>query len=86
MNIHVSNLSLNLIDNDLRKMFSIYGEVTTAVIVRDRNNGRSKGTAFVDMINDAQGAQAVMMLNNTSLDGKKISVSEIEYSPGRHKN
>ena len=52
MNIHVSNLSLNIIDSDLRKLFSSFGEVDSAVIVRDKWNGRSRGTALVDMVND----------------------------------
>lgn len=86
MNIHVSNLSMNLIDADLRKMFSAFGEVITAVIIRDKINGRSRGTAFVDMINDKHAAQAILNLNKSIIDGKRISVSEIEYSPSRYKN
>ncbi|HEX2608652.1 MAG TPA: RNA-binding protein [Flavisolibacter sp.] len=86
MNIHISNLSLNVMDTDIRKLFSPFGEIISAVVVRDQFNGRSKGTAFVDMISDAQGAEAVKMLHNTLIDGKKISVSEVEYRPERFKN
>jgi RNA recognition motif-containing protein len=86
MNIHVSNLSYNLIDSDLRKMFAAFGEVNSAVIVRDKYNGRSKGTAFVDMNSSLQGAQAILGLHNSTIDGKRISVSAIEYDPTRFKN
>lgn len=86
MNIHVSNLSLNVIDSDLRKMFAAFGEVSSAVIVRDRFSGRSKGTAFVDMFHEQQGEQAILALNHSTIDGKQISVTEIEYDPTRFKN
>jgi RNA recognition motif-containing protein len=86
MNIHVTNLSLNVIDSDLRKLFAAYGEVNTAVIVRNKLNGRSLGTAMIDMSNDIQAAQALLCLNNTVLDGRPIFLSEIKYSIRDHKN
>ncbi|MEJ7913026.1 MAG: RNA-binding protein [Chitinophagaceae bacterium] len=86
MNIQVTNLSHNTVDSDLRKLFSFYGEVLSAEVLRDRINGRSRGTAFVDMINDAQGALAINGLHRTQLDGKAIAVSEKTYSPSTYKN
>lgn len=80
MNIHVSNLSLNIIDSDLRKLFAAYGEINSAVIIRDKLNGRSKGSALIDMVNDSQARQAILCLDQTMLDGKVITVSEIRYS------
>lgn len=86
MNIHVSNISLNIIDSDIRKLFSAYGEVNSAVIIRDKLNGRSKGSAIIDMVNDSQARQAVLCLDQTILDGKAITVSEIKYSIRDYKN
>lgn len=86
MNIHVTNLSLNIIDSDLRKLFASFGEVDSAVIVRDRWNGRSRGTALVDMVNDAHGHAAIEALHKSKLDGKIITVSEIKYSIRDYKN
>ena len=86
MNIHVSNLSLNVIDADLKKLFAAYGEVSSAVIIRDRLNGRSKGSALIDMVNDAQGRQAVLCLDQTVIDGKAITVTEIRFSLQDNKN
>jgi RNA recognition motif-containing protein len=80
MNIHVSNLSLNTIDSDLKKLFETYGTVNTAVIVRDKWKGRSLGTAVIDMLNSAEASLAIKSLHNTMLHGKQISVSEIKYS------
>lgn len=86
MNIHVSNLSLNIIDSDLRKLFAAYGEVNSAVIIRDKLNGRSKGSALIDMVNDSQGRQAVLCLDQTIIDGKPITVTELKYSIRDYKN
>lgn len=86
MNIHVSNLSPNLIDLDVRRMFSVFGEVSLALIVRDKNNGRSRGHAFVEMPNFNQASQAILSLDGTLIDGKRIVVSEVEYNPGTSSN
>jgi len=86
MNIHVSNLNLNTIDSDLRKLFSVYGEVNSAVVVRSNANGRSQGTAIVDMENDSQAVQAILFLNHKMVNGKKISVTEVEYNPNSYRN
>ena len=86
MNIHVTNLSLNVIEGDLKKLFKVYGEVGYVAIVRDRINGRSKGNAFVEMPIQAQGEQAIMGLHHTEVDGRRISVKEIEYRAGEFNN
>jgi RNA recognition motif-containing protein len=86
MNIHVSNLSLNVIDADLRRLFAAYGAVGSALIMRDKLNGRSKGIALIEMEVEAQGRQAVLCLNQTLLDGRPIAVSEIRYNVSDYKN
>jgi RNA recognition motif-containing protein len=86
MNIQVSNLSLHVIDSDLKKLFEAYGEVSSVVIIRNKLNGRSKGSAMIDMVNDAQARQAILSLDQTVLDGKSITVSEIRYSIRDNKN
>ena len=80
MNIHVSNLSLNTIDDDLKKLFATYGIVNSAVIVRDKWKGRSRGTALIDMLDSKEASYAIKSLNNTLIHGKMISVSEIKFS------
>lgn len=86
MNILISNLSTNVISSDLVQLFSVYGEVSYAAIIRDKKSGRSKGSAFLEMPHEAEAEQAIVALNRTLLDGKKITVQEIVYKPGEFNN
>ena len=86
MYIHVSNITVNVIDADLQKLFAAYGEVYSIVILRDKLNGRSKGTAMIDMLNARQGWQAIQCLDGTIIDGQPITVTEIKYSIRNNKN
>jgi RNA recognition motif-containing protein len=86
MNIYITNLSLNVIDRDLDKLFSAYGTVGFAVIVRDKNNGRSRGIAFVEMPVRTQAEQAIKALHHMEIDGQEILVREMECRQGEFKN
>jgi len=86
MNILVSNLSSNIIADDLIAMFSVYGEVSYAAVVRDKKSGRSKGNAFLEMPHEAEGEQAIFALNHSLVDGMEITVQEIIYKPGEFNN
>lgn len=77
MNIQISNISLNTIDADVRKLFSPFGTVDSVMVARNKFNGRSKGSAIINMPSDAQGRQAIISLHQTMMDGKKISVDEL---------
>ena len=81
MNIHVSNLHLNLVESDLRRMFTPYGEVQSVNLVRDKLNHRPRGMAFVNMPVDIQGKKAVLSLNGLQINGKSIIVTEVKYDP-----
>jgi len=81
MNIQVFNLSLNTGDRDLRKLFSAFGLVTSAEVLRDKLNGRSKCNAMIEMPIDSEARLAIESLHQTILDGKKISVSELQIKP-----
>jgi RNA recognition motif-containing protein len=76
MDILVNNISLNMSDADVRRLFSAYGIVDSAEVGRDKYNGRSKGNAHVNMPNAAQARQAIVSLDQTIMDGKRISVNE----------
>lgn len=82
MNIHVANLNLNLIESDLQRMFSPFGEVKTINLVRDILNNRSRGRAFIEMPVEKEGKKAILNLNGLEIKGKFIVVSEIMYDPG----
>ena len=81
MNIQVFNLSLNTEDRDLRRLFSAFGIVTSAEVARNKMNGRSKCKAMIDMPINSEALMAIESLHQTMLDGKKISVSEIQIKP-----
>lgn len=75
MNIYVSNLSFNVRDEDLKALFTPYGEVTSATIINDKLTGKSRGFGFVE-ISDAAAAKAIQELNDTMVDGRSIKVME----------
>ena len=88
MNIYISNLSFRVDDNDLNELFASYGEVLSAKVVMDRESGRSRGFAFVEMA-DEQAKKAIEELDQAEYDGKVISVSEArprENKPQRNNN
>lgn len=86
MNILVSNLSENIFSDDLVQLFSVYGQVSFAVVVRDKKSGRSKGNAFLEMPHEAEGEQAISALNHTLLDGREMIVQQVGYTPGEFNN
>lgn len=76
MNIYVSNISFRSNEDDVQAAFEKFGEVSSVKIITDRDTGRSRGFGFVEMPNDAEGAQAVNKLNGASLGGRLLTVNE----------
>ncbi|MBK5719989.1 RNA-binding protein [Dysgonomonas sp. Marseille-P4677] len=76
MNIFIAGLSYSINDNDLRDLFTEYGEISSAKVIMDKATGRSKGYGFVELADDAAGQKAIEELNGAEYDGRTISVSE----------
>lgn len=76
MNIYVSNLSFNIKDEDLKEFFAPYGEVTSAKIISDRETGQSRGFGFVEMSDEAASKKAIAELNDSTVEGRAIKVTE----------
>ena len=76
MNIEITNIHLNVIESDLRRLFTPFGEVRTVELVRDKWNNRSTGRAVVNMPVEKQARTAIITLHGTILAGKPIGVSE----------
>jgi RNA recognition motif-containing protein len=76
MNIFVSNLGFNIQDEDLKQFFAVYGEVSSAKIINDRETGRSRGFGFVEMPDDTAAANAISQLNESTVDGRAMKVAE----------
>lgn len=76
MNLYISNLSYNISDEDLRQLFAVYGEITSAKVIMDRETGRSRGFGFVELSDDELAKKAIEELNQASYDGKVINITE----------
>ena len=76
MNIYVGNLSFEVTDDDLRQIFSAYGEVESASVVKDRFSGESRGFGFVEMPAKKDADAAIAGLNGTEQKGRTITVNE----------
>jgi len=75
MNMYVSNLGFQVTEAELKSMFGKYGEVTSAKVIADRETGKSRGFAFVEMADEAA-EKAMRELDGTQADGRAISVSK----------
>jgi cold-inducible RNA-binding protein len=74
--LYVGNLSYSTTEDDIRDAFAKIGEVTSAKLIIDPTNGRSKGFAFVEMASDEDAQKAISTLNGTDLQGRTINVNE----------
>lgn len=81
MNIYVGNLSWSMTDDDLSNLFSQYGSVTSAKILKEKNTGRSKGFGFVEMEDDDAAKTAIATLNESEVQGRKLIVNESQPRP-----
>lgn len=75
-NIFVGNLDFHTNEDELRQLFSRYGQVDKVSIMTDRDSGRSRGFAFVEMPNTEEGERAINELNGTQLGSRAINVNE----------
>ncbi len=74
--LYVGSLSYSTTNDGLNEAFSAFGTVDSAVVITDRDSGRSKGFGFVEMSTDEEAAAAIEGLNGKELDGREIAVNE----------
>jgi RNA recognition motif-containing protein len=84
MNLYVSNLGFHVSDEDLRKMFSDFGNVTSSKVITDKVTGRSRGFGFVEMASDDEGNNAIKDLDGKNLEGRTISVTVARPKAEKH--
>ncbi|HUX66458.1 MAG TPA: RNA-binding protein [Terriglobales bacterium] len=82
-NIFVGNLSFQTTEADLRAAFEQFGAVSRVSIMTDRDTGRSRGFAFVEMNDDQQGDDAINALNGKEVDGRALNVNVARPRPER---
>lgn len=75
MNIYVGNLPYGTTDEDIKSLFSEFGEVGSVNIIKDRMTGNSKGFGFVEMENDDAAKKAIEEINGKELQGRNLKVN-----------
>ncbi len=75
-NIFVGNLDFAATDSSVRSIFEQYGTVDRVNLVTDRDTGRPRGFAFVEMSDTAAADRAIAGLNGTTLEGRALNVNE----------
>jgi cold-inducible RNA-binding protein len=75
-NLFVGNMSFQTTEADLRTLFEPFGQVTRVHLGKDRETGRSRGFAFVEMTNDDEAAKAMAALNGKEFGGRALKVNE----------
>lgn len=74
--LYVGNLGYGVTGNDLEQLFAAHGTVKSAQVITDRDSGRSKGFAFVEMGTDQEAQAAIAALNGKDVDGRSMTVNE----------
>lgn len=75
-NIFVGNLDFSATESSIRSLFEPYGTVDRVSLVTDRDTGRSRGFAFVEMNDAAEADRAITALNGHNLEGRALNINE----------
>ncbi len=81
--LYVGNLAFQTTSNDLQELFAQAGTVESAQIIEDRDTGRSKGFAFVEMSTEAEAASAIDQFNGKEVSGRMLKVNEAKPRENR---
>ena len=84
--LYVGNLHFSISEDKLKEMFTEAGEVVSVTIIKDRDSGRSKGFAFVEMSNQVEVEEAVRRYNEFEISGRslKVSIARPQEKYGRY--
>lgn len=75
MNIYIGNISYTMTAEEIKEIFTPFGNVLNVRIIIDKLTGRSKGYAFVEMENEEEGQNAIKALNETEVKGRNVKVN-----------
>ncbi len=82
-NLFVGNMSYQTSESDLNALFEPFGEISRIQVMTDRDTGRSRGFAFVEMSSDEDAAKAIAALNGKEVDSRALNVNEARPKPER---
>ena len=80
--LYVGNLAYSVTEAELRDVFAEVGNVAEVKVVLDRDTGRPRGFAFVEMSSDAEAADAMSKLNGSELQGRSMNIKEAQERSG----
>jgi RNA recognition motif-containing protein len=80
--LYVGNLPFNTTEQDLRETFERHGSITSVSVITDRETGRSRGFAFVEMDNASDADEAIRSLDGTEMGGRNLRVNEAQDRRG----
>ena len=83
MKLFVAGLPYDLYDDELMEIFEKFGATTSAKVAIDRETGKSRGFAFVEMTNDEEAREAIEMLKDIQFGKKQLIVKEADEGGGR---
>jgi RNA recognition motif-containing protein len=75
-NLFVGNMSFQTSETDLQELFKPFGQVSRVHVAMDRETGRARGFAFVEMPNDEEAARAIAALDGKEVNGRNLKVNE----------
>ena len=84
--LYVGNLPFTVTEESLNQKFAAFGAVTSAKIITDRETGRSKGFAFVEMSSDSEAQSAISKYNGADFGGRAMTVNEAKPMAPRDNN
>jgi cold-inducible RNA-binding protein len=82
-NLYVGNLPHSTTESELRTLFQAHGDIEKVSIVTDRETGRARGFAFVEMTNAGEADKAIAALNGTELGGRTLTINEAKPKADR---
>ena len=82
-NVYVGNLPHSTSESELRELFQPYGDIERVSMVTDRDTGRARGFAFVEVTSNEEGEKAIAALNGSSLGGRTLIVNEAKPKTDR---
>lgn len=85
-NLYVGNLPHSTTEAELRNVFEAHGAVEKVSLVTDRDTGRSRGFAFVEMTNASEADKAIAALNGSDLGGRPLTINEAKPKTDRPKS
>ena len=86
MNIYVGNLPFDFSDEELRSAFAGYGEVSSAMVIKDKISGQSRGFGFVEMPQKSEAEEAINAMNGRDFKGRSLRVNEARPREDRPRN